>query len=68
MIDKRIYEKFGVLQYMLVPQELHKQGYQKLRWFSYMSPNGCAMRCHFTMQDNICMRLGELKHCDTQPA
>ena len=31
MISKETYEKFGVLQYMLVLQELHKQGYQKLR-------------------------------------
>lgn len=68
MIDGQTYEKLGVVQYMLILQELHKQGYQKLRWFSYWAPSGCCLRCHFTMQDNICMRGGELKHCDTQHA
>ena len=53
MISKQIHEKFGVVQYMLILQELHKQGYQKLRWFSYWAPNGCCLRCHFTMQNNI---------------
>ena len=66
MISKQIHEKFGVVQYMLILQELHKQGYQKLRWFSYWAPNGCCLRCHFTTQDNICMRRGELKHSGTQ--
>ncbi len=64
MIDARIYERFGVLQYMLVLQELHRQGYEKLRWFSYWSPNGCCLRCFFTTQDNICMRYGDLKDSD----
>lgn len=38
---------------MLLLKELHKLGYQKLRWFSYFAPNGCALRCHITTQDNI---------------
>ena len=63
MISKETYEKFGVLQYMLVLQELHKQGYQKLRWFSYMAPNGCALRCHITTEDNIC-RFVDIKYLD----
>lgn len=67
MMNERIYEKLGVLQYMLVLQELHKQGYQKLRWFSYMSPNGCAMRCHITTQDNICKNR-EIKQLDVEHA
>ena len=46
-------EDLGVLQYMLMLQELHKRGFQKLRWMSYMSPNGCAMRCHITTEDNL---------------
>lgn len=66
MLSYQTYEKLGVVQYLLILQELHKQGYQKLRWFSYWAPNGCCLRCHFTMQDNICMRRGELKHCDAQ--
>ena len=28
-------------------------GYERLRWFSYMAPNGCAMRCHITTANNI---------------
>ena len=43
----------GVLQLMLLLQELHKRGYERLRWFSYMAPNGCAMRCHITTANNI---------------
>ena len=46
-------ESLGVLQYMLMLQELHRRGFQKLRWMSYMSPNGCAMRCHITTEDNL---------------
>lgn len=43
----------GIIEFMQLLQELHKLGYQKLRWFSYVSPNGCALRCHITTQDNI---------------
>lgn len=43
----------GTIEFMQLLQELHKLGYQKLRWFSYVSPNGCALRCHITTQDNI---------------
>lgn len=31
---------------MLMLDKLHKMGYEKLRWMSYISPNGCALRCH----------------------
>lgn len=44
------------LDLMLMLDKLHKLGYEKLRWFSYMAPNGCALRCHITTADNI--------HCD----
>lgn len=43
----------GIIEFMQLLQELHKLGYQKLRWFSYVSPNGCALRCYITTQDNI---------------
>lgn len=66
-MNEWLYENFGVLQYMLVLQELHKQGYQKLRWFSYMAPNGCAMRCHITTQGNIYRNL-EIKQLDKEHA
>lgn len=49
-------EKFhnlGVFEWMQLLAELHKLGYEKMRWFSYISPNGSAMRCHITTQDNI---------------
>lgn len=54
-------ENLGVLQYMLMLQELHRRGFQKLRWMSYMSPNGCAMRCHITTEDNLWDNV-EIKH------
>lgn len=44
----------GVYELMQILHELHKLGYHKLRWMSYMSPNGCCLRCHITMQDHIC--------------
>lgn len=47
------FQKLGATEWMLLLKELHKLGYQKLRWFSYIAPNGCALRCHFTTQDNI---------------
>ncbi len=54
-------ENLGVLQYMLMLQELHRRGFQKLRWMSYMSPNGCAMRCHITTEDKLWDNV-EIKH------
>lgn len=44
----------GAYEWMKILHELHKLGYQKLRWMSYMSPNGCCLRCHITTQDHIC--------------
>lgn len=41
------------LDLMLMLDKLHKMGYEKLRWLSYMSPNGCALRCHLTTAENI---------------
>lgn len=49
----RSFNNLGIVELMRLLQELHKSGYQKLRWFSYVSPNGCALRCHITTQDNI---------------
>ncbi len=43
----------GVIDYMLLFQQLLHSGYQKLRWVSEFAPNGCAFRCHITTQDNI---------------
>lgn len=42
------------LDIMLMLDKLHKMGYERLRWFSYMAPNGCALRCHITLATNIC--------------
>lgn len=47
------FQKLGATEWMLLLKDLHMLGYQKLRWFSYMAPNGCALRCHITTQDNI---------------
>lgn len=54
-IPEILYNASG-LDLMLMLDKLHKMGYEKLRWFSYMSPNGCALRCHVTLATNI--------HCD----
>ena len=42
------------LDLMLMLDKLHRMGHEKLRWFSYMAPNGCALRCHITLATNIC--------------
>lgn len=42
------------LDLMLMLDKLHKMGYDKLRWFSYIAPNGSALRCHITLATNIC--------------
>ena len=43
----------GVIDYMLLMQQLLHSGYQKFRWVSEFAPNGSAFRCHITTQDNI---------------
>lgn len=49
---KDIYS-LGVVEYMKLLRLLHKEGYQRLRWFSYFAPSGCSFRCHITTQDNL---------------
>lgn len=44
----------GVYELMQILHKLHKLGYQKLRWMSYMAPTGLSLRCHITTQDHIC--------------
>ena len=41
-------ENLGAYELMQILHELHKLGYQKLRWMSYMAPTGLALRCHIT--------------------
>lgn len=53
-MDKSDLHNLGAYELMQILHELHKSGYQKLRWISYMSPNGCCLRCHITTQDHIC--------------
>lgn len=49
-----MFNKIGIYELMQILHELHKLGYQKLRWMSYMSPTGLSLRCHITTQDHIC--------------
>lgn len=53
MADSKL-KNLGAYELMQILHELHKSGYQKLRWMSYMSPNGYCLRCHITTQDRIC--------------
>ena len=46
-------QKLGVYELMKILYELHKLGYQKLRWMSYMAPSGLSLCCHITTQDHI---------------
>ena len=48
-------KSLGVYELMQILHELHKSGYQKLRWMSYMAPTGLSLRCHITTQDHICV-------------
>lgn len=49
------FHKLGVYELMKILHELHRLGYQKLRWMSYMAPSGLSLRCHITTQDHICV-------------
>ncbi|WP_373841167.1 hypothetical protein [Bacteroides heparinolyticus] len=46
----------GAKDVILLLEELHKRGYERLRFFGYVSPNGSAYRVHFAhreaMRDN----------------
>ncbi len=53
-MPKSTFHKLGVYELMKILHELHKLGYQKLRWMSYMAPSGLSLRCHITTQDHIC--------------
>lgn len=46
-------KSLGAYELMKILHELHKLGYQKLRWMSYMAPSGMSLRCHITTQDHI---------------
>ena len=46
-------KSLGVVEYMKLLRLLHKEGYQRLRWFSYFAPTGFSFRCHITTQDNL---------------
>lgn len=53
MTDSKL-KNLGAFELMQILHELHKLGYQKLRWMSYMAPTGLSLRCHITTQDHIC--------------
>lgn len=55
LMSQNIFHKLGVYELMQILHELHKLGYQKLRWMSYMAPSGLSLRCHITTQDHICV-------------
>lgn len=51
------YEKFpyelGAYDVVNLLYELHQRGYQQLRLFSMLAPNGCAMRTSITTKRNM---------------
>ena len=53
-MQQSFFHKLGVYEIMKILHELHKLGYQKLRWMSYMAPTGLSLRCNITTQDHIC--------------
>lgn len=57
-MKQNILHKLGVYELMQILHELHKMGYQKLRWLSYMAPSGMNLRCHITTQDHIYAHMG----------
>ena len=52
MVESKL-KSLGAYELMKILHELHKLGYQKLRWMSYMAPTGLSLRCHITTQDHI---------------
>lgn len=65
MLSENLYKKLGIIQLMQILQELHRSGYQGLRWFPYMAPTGMSLRCHITTADNIVMNR-ELRYFDEE--
>ena len=53
-MQQNSFHNLGVYELMKILHELHKLGYQKLRWMSYIAPSGLCLRCHITTQDHIC--------------
>lgn len=54
-MDKSDLHNLGTFEWMQILHELHKLGYQKLRWMSCMAPSGLSLRCHITTQEHICV-------------
>lgn len=45
------YQTLGAKDVVLLVEELHTRGYQQLRFFGYVSPNGLAYRVHIAHRD-----------------
>lgn len=43
----------GVRDVVLLVEELHRRGYERLRFFGYVSPNGMAYRVHLAHRDEM---------------
>ena len=41
----------GARDVILLLEELHKRGYERMRFFGYLSPNGMAYRVHLAHRD-----------------
>lgn len=41
----------GAIDVILMLEELHRRGYERLRFFGYTSPNGMAYRVHIEHRD-----------------
>lgn len=45
--------RLGAREVVLLLEELHKRGYERLRFFGYVSPNGMAYRVYLAHQDAV---------------
>ena len=53
MYNENFRYKLGAYDVVNLLYELHQRGYQQLRLFSMMAPNGCAMRTCITTKRNM---------------
>ena len=53
-MQQNSFHNLGAYELMQILHELHKLGYQKFSWMSYIAPSGLSLRCHITTQDHIC--------------
>ncbi len=51
--EQKLPYHLGAKDVVLLVEELHKRGYERLRFFGYVSPNGVAYRVHILRKEDV---------------